>query len=123
MAGEASGATSQEARADVLRDRAHRGLRLGRVPVARGVAGRLDRIDPRLVLFESWGGRYSDSPRAISEELHRTGSALEQVWVVHAPAEAPPWATPVVPETRAHLRSLGRARYLVANNTRPAYQR
>ncbi len=75
-----------------------------------------------VVLFESWQGtQYSDSPRAISEELHRRGAPLRHVWVVGDPADAPPWAEPVGPGSSRYLAAMGRARFVVTNNTLPGY--
>ncbi|MDX6583366.1 MAG: CDP-glycerol glycerophosphotransferase [Solirubrobacterales bacterium] len=77
-----------------------------------------------MVLFESWHGAYNDSPRAISEELHRRGADFEHVWAV-APGtpDVPDWATSVEPQSRAYLEALGRAGHVVTNNTMPGYFR
>jgi len=78
-----------------------------------------------VVLFDSWRGQFSDNPRAISEEIHRRGMDLRQVWVLNdlAAANAPDWVERVAPGSRAHLAMLGRARYLVANTTVPGFHR
>jgi CDP-glycerol glycerophosphotransferase len=98
---------------------------LARVPVLRQLPSRLRRVDPACILFESWHGRYSDSPRAISEELHRRGAGFEHVWAIADPdTEAVPcWATVVRPDSREYLSVLGRASYVVSNNTMPGYFR
>jgi CDP-glycerol glycerophosphotransferase len=100
-------------------------MRLARVPLLRQLPSRLRRVDRACILFESWHGRYSDSPRAISEELHRRGAAFEHVWAIADPDTdvAPSWATVVRPDSLEYLAVLGRASYVVSNNTMPGYFR
>ena len=99
-------------------------MKPGRVPALRRAISARQRVDPRVILFESWHGAYNDSPRAISEALHRRGADFEHVWLV-APGtpEVPEWATTVTPDSRAYLEALGRAGYVVANNTMRGYFR
>ncbi len=99
-------------------------MRAGRVPLLRRGIAAARRVDPRVILFESWHGAYNDSPRAISEALHRQGADFEHVWAV-APGtpDLPESATVVEPDSRAYLEALGRARYVVTNNTMPGYFR
>ncbi len=72
---------------------------------------------PRIV-FASWSSRYSDSPRAIAEELERRGVAFEQHWLID-PAVAGPVpgnldvVEPEGPETEALLES---ADFVVSND-------
>lgn len=40
-------------------------------------------------MFESWRGRYADSPRAISERLRERYPSLEQYWVADGTTELP----------------------------------
>jgi len=96
----------------------------GRLPVLRRALSAARRVDPRLILFESWHGAYSDNPRALSEELHRRGAGFEHVWAV-APGtpDVPEWATAVEPESRRYLEYLGRAAHVITNNTMPGYFR
>ena len=70
------------------------------------------------VLFTSWHGRYySDSPRAISEELWRRRAPLEHVWVVgEQTGPVPEWVTTVPRGSAAHRAALESARYIVAND-------
>ena len=71
-----------------------------------------------MILFESWYGAYNDSPRAISESLHRRGADFEHVWAVAPDTPGvPDWATTVEPDSRAYLEALGRAGHVVTNNT------
>ena len=96
---------------------------ISRVPGLRRLPQAVGPIREGTVLFDSWRGQFSDSPRAISEELHRRGAELEHVWVLD-PAltgEVPPWVVPVAPGSTSHLSMLGRARYLVANHTVPGF--
>jgi CDP-glycerol glycerophosphotransferase len=86
------------------------------------VPARLSRIEPDLVLFESWHGSYSDNPRGISEELLHRSSPLRQAWVLRErPVGLPESVAVVAPGTRRYLEYLGRARYLVSNNSMPGY--
>jgi CDP-glycerol glycerophosphotransferase len=97
-------------------------MRPGRLPVLRRAVSAARRVDPRVILFESWHGACNDSPLAISEELDRRGADFEHVWAVKAGTpNVPAWATAVEPESRGYLEALGRARYVVANNTMPGY--
>jgi CDP-glycerol glycerophosphotransferase len=98
-------------------------LPLERLPLVGWLQRPLVRVDPRLVLFESWHGQYSDSPRAIAEELHRRRLPFEQVWALEDPAAAPEWASTVEPDSPAYVRALRRAGFVVVNNTLPRYFR
>jgi CDP-glycerol glycerophosphotransferase len=99
-------------------------VRLGRVPALRRIPGALERGAEDVVLYESWHGRYSDNPRAIFEELLRTGAPLRHVWALEPDAgEVAGDATVVRPDSAAYLRWLARARYVVTNNTLPGYAR
>jgi CDP-glycerol glycerophosphotransferase len=96
----------------------------GRLPGLRRIPPRLRRVEPDVVLFDAWRGKYADSPRAISEELIRRGSRLRQVWVVDGEDPLVPHGVEVVqPSSWAHLAALGRARYVVANSGMPIYWR
>jgi CDP-glycerol glycerophosphotransferase len=79
------------------------------------------------VLFDSWGGTYCDSPRAISEELRRRDPELRQVWLLReangASAEVPPGVVPAAPGSWLHLHSLKHCSHIVANSTLPRYFR
>jgi CDP-glycerol glycerophosphotransferase len=96
---------------------------LSRLPGVRRLPQVLGPVLDDVVLFDSWRGQFSDNPRAISEEIHRRGADLRQVWVLGdaAAAYAPDWVERVAPGSRAHLTMLGRARYLVANTTVPGF--
>ena len=98
---------------------------ISRVPGLRQVPQALGRVLDDTVLFDSWRGEFSDSPRAISEELHRRGTDLRQVWVLDPKraGDVPTWIEPVTPGSTSHLSMLGRARYLVANRTAPGFHR
>jgi CDP-glycerol glycerophosphotransferase len=75
------------------------------------------------VLFISYGGRqYSDSPRAIHEELVRRGSPLEQLWVVRDGACRVPESGVAVREgSREYHEALARSRYVVSNDHFPSW--
>ena len=94
-----------------------------RVPGVRRLAQTARRVDPDLVVFESWTGRHADSPRAISDELRRRDAPLRQVWVRSPDSPDVEGAETVRPGTSAYLQALGRARYVVTNNSMPGYFR
>jgi CDP-glycerol glycerophosphotransferase len=73
------------------------------------------------VVYSSFHGRqYSDSPRAIHEELVRRGAPLEHLWVVRdSECEAPGDATVLREGSREYLEALATARYLVYNDHFP----
>jgi CDP-glycerol glycerophosphotransferase len=76
-----------------------------------------------LALFESFRGRqYSDSPRAISEELARRRPGMEQVWVTRDGQFQPPEGVRLVLYgSREHFKALARARFLVGNDPMPEW--
>ena len=75
------------------------------------------------VVYSSFRGRqYSDSPRAIHEELVRRGAPLEHFWVVRDGACAVPDTATVLREnSREHHEALARARYVVDNDHFPEF--
>ena len=75
------------------------------------------------VVFTSFRGRqYSDSPRAIHEELAARGGALEHFWVVRDQAcRVPATANAVRDGSREHYELMARARYVVANDHFPEW--
>jgi CDP-glycerol glycerophosphotransferase len=93
---------------------------VARLPGLRRSIQRRSRRQPDVAFFESWGGRYADSPRAISEELQRRGAPIERVWVL-SEGEAPDGATAVRPGSAPYLRAMGRASYVISNNSMPGY--
>jgi CDP-glycerol glycerophosphotransferase len=76
---------------------------------------------PPVVVYDSWRGRYADSPRAIHQELVRRDAALRHVWVLSPDQPVPADAEVVRPHSPAHLRALAQARYVVANDLLPLY--
>jgi CDP-glycerol glycerophosphotransferase len=85
------------------------------------VARRMPLVDT--VLFEAWKGRqYSDNPRAVFEELRRRGDRRRLVWAVeHHGVEVPDDVERVLVGSRAYYRTLGRARWLVSNDSMPRH--
>ena len=74
------------------------------------------------VVYASFGGRqYSDSPRAIHEELVRRGAPLEHLWVVRDGAlRGPASGAGVLREgSREYYEALARARYVVDQRPLP----
>ncbi|MBW8484626.1 bifunctional glycosyltransferase/CDP-glycerol:glycerophosphate glycerophosphotransferase [Actinomadura parmotrematis] len=76
-----------------------------------------------LAVFESFRGRqYSDSPRAIYEEMVRRRPDLEYVWItLDGRYQAPEGARTVLQGSRAHFEALAQARYLVGNDPMPEW--
>ena len=85
------------------------------------VARRLPLTDT--VFFEAWKGRqYSDNPRAIHEELVRRGDPRRMVWAVEDNGvETPEGVETVLTGSRAYYRALGRARWVVSNDSMPKH--
>ncbi|MFF9760965.1 MULTISPECIES: bifunctional glycosyltransferase/CDP-glycerol:glycerophosphate glycerophosphotransferase [Streptomyces] len=73
------------------------------------------------VLFDAFKGtQYSDSPRALHEELVRRRVDLEHLWVVRDDqVQVPPTATPVRMWSPQWYEALATSRYVVANNHLP----
>jgi CDP-glycerol glycerophosphotransferase len=76
-----------------------------------------------VILYESFQGRsYSDSPRAIHEELIRRGAPFEHRWVVRDGAFRVPESAVAIRElSKDHYESLARARYVVTNDFWPKW--
>ena len=77
------------------------------------------------VVYTSFRGRqYSDSPRAIHEELVRREAPLEHVWIVKdAAAVVPPTATVVRDGSREAMQAWATSRYAVVNDHFPDWFR
>jgi CDP-glycerol glycerophosphotransferase len=75
------------------------------------------------VLYSCFGGReYSDSPRAIYEELVRRDAPFEHLWIVRDAAfTVPDTAVPIRHGSREYYEALARARYVVANDHLPRW--
>ena len=75
------------------------------------------------VVFSSFRGRqYSDSPRAIHEELVRRGADVEHLWVVRdGGCSVPDTATVLRQDGREHYEAMARARYIVTNDHFPQW--
>ncbi len=73
------------------------------------------------ILFDAFKGtQYSDSPRALHEELVRRGVDLEHLWVVRDDqVDVPETATPVRMWSPQWYDALARSGYVVANNHLP----
>lgn len=83
------------------------------------------RAEPLLdaVVYSSFGGReYSDSPRAIHEELVRREAPFEHLWVVRDAAFRPPETARALRQgSREYYEALARARYVVVNDHWPRW--
>ncbi|MFF1558642.1 CDP-glycerol glycerophosphotransferase family protein [Streptomyces sp. NPDC058279] len=73
------------------------------------------------VLFDAFKGtQYSDSPRALHEELVRRGTPLDHLWVVKDDqVDVPPTARAVRMWSQEWYEALARSKYVVANNHLP----
>ncbi|NGO77346.1 glycosyltransferase [Streptomyces sp. YC504] len=73
------------------------------------------------VLYAGFGGRqYSDSPRAVHQELRRRGSELEHLWVVRdQQVELPSGTRAVALWSAEWYEALARSRYIVTNSQLP----
>ncbi|MFG2023083.1 CDP-glycerol glycerophosphotransferase family protein [Streptomyces sp. NPDC048825] len=78
-------------------------------------------VKKRLVVFESHLGRqYSDSPRAIYEEMRRQGLEFEAVWsYTGSPVGFPSDATLVRRWSLPYLQALARAEFWIDNQSYP----
>jgi CDP-glycerol glycerophosphotransferase len=76
-----------------------------------------------VVLYDSFGGRgYSDSPRAVHEELVRRGAPFRHMWVVRDEAfDVPATAQPLREHSRDYYEAYARSRYIVANDHWPRW--
>jgi CDP-glycerol glycerophosphotransferase len=81
------------------------------------VARRQEPLQEAVVYTSFHGRQYSDSPRAIHEELVRRNAPLEHLWVVaDGQCEVPESATVVRADSREHHEALAGARYVVTND-------
>ncbi|MFI7355541.1 CDP-glycerol glycerophosphotransferase family protein [Streptomyces avidinii] len=73
------------------------------------------------VLFDAFKGtQYSDSPRALHEEMVRRGLDVEHLWVVRDDqVQVPPTARPVRMWSPDWYEAMARSKYVVANNHLP----
>ncbi len=70
----------------------------------------------RHALFEAWRGRYSDSPRVVSETLGAAAPDIERRWVASDPSTFPSDVT-CIPRHRArHFLNLATCDFLVTND-------
>jgi CDP-glycerol glycerophosphotransferase len=95
-----------------------------RYPGVRRLPGRLRRPQDDVVFFDSWGGKFSDSPRVISERLHEREPRYRHIWVADEATERttlPGWATPVRRGSRGYMWGLNAARHIVVNTHLPSY--
>jgi CDP-glycerol glycerophosphotransferase len=70
------------------------------------------------VFYNSFNGQFSDSPRAIYEELLRRGREMQHAWIADS-GTFPSDVTTVAPYSVGYLREVARAGYVVANQQLP----
>lgn len=70
----------------------------------------------RTVMFESWRGLYSDSPRVLSERLAVADASLRRLWVTSGENEFPEDVTTVQRHGPGYFRALLSTDVLVAND-------
>jgi CDP-glycerol glycerophosphotransferase len=68
------------------------------------------------VMFESWRGLYSDSPRVVSERLREADTSLRRLWVTSGENQFPADVSTVQRHSPAYFRALLTADVLVAND-------
>ena len=96
-----------------------RRLREDRYPLFRGESLR------EAVFFDSYTGKqFSDSPKAIYEELVRQGADLRYLWNVRdGQVEVPDGVTPIRLHGKDYYEAMARSRYIVTNAHLPAWFR
>ena len=80
---------------------------------------RVQRPDDRRVIFNSFDGHFSDSPRAIYEHLGEGADGRRHTWVAGATARFPSGVREVELYGTPFLRELGRSGYVVSNVPMP----
>jgi CDP-glycerol glycerophosphotransferase len=86
------------------------------------VASREQPLRDTVVYTSFDGAQYSDSPRAIHEELVRREAPFEHLWVVRdGQSEVPDSARSVREGSRAYYEALGSARFVVTNDLFPTW--
>ncbi|MCA0252729.1 MAG: CDP-glycerol glycerophosphotransferase family protein [Actinobacteria bacterium] len=68
------------------------------------------------VMFESWRGRYSDSPRAVAEYLRAARPETTQYWVVDSGDSFPDWAQLVPRHRPDYFRRLITSDFVISND-------
>jgi CDP-glycerol glycerophosphotransferase len=96
---------------------AQRGLRTSFYPARRASELR------DVILYDCFGGReYSDSPRAIHEELVRREAPYRHLWVVrNGPPEVPNTVDTVKELSREYYEAFATARFFVGNDHWPSW--
>ena len=79
-------------------------------PSSAGASGQAGKA-----VFASFEKSYSDSPRAIAEELARRGAPIRRQWLLPEGAPAPDGTERIVPGTEEARRALSEADYIVSN--------
>lgn len=68
------------------------------------------------VVFESWRGRYADSPRAVSEYLQKTRPEMKLYWVAHEWTELPDGVSRLRRHSPEYFARLFSCDYLITND-------
>jgi len=91
--------------------------RIGRALGARTLQ-RMGSPSPGRVFYNSFNGHFSDSPRAIYEEVIRRGDGLQHTWIASG-GPFPRTVATVAPYSLGYLRAAARAGYIVSNRQLP----
>jgi CDP-glycerol glycerophosphotransferase len=91
--------------------------RVGRAIGARTLQ-RAGRPSPQRIFYNSFHGQFSDSPRAIYEELLQRDPPRTHTWIADGPS-FPANVRTVAPYSLGYLREAGRAGYVVSNRQMP----
>jgi CDP-glycerol glycerophosphotransferase len=93
-----------------------------RLRTAAYAARRAEPLREAVVYTSFLGRQYSDSPRAIHEELVRRGAPLDHLWVVRdGGCVVPDTATVLREGSREHHEALATSRYVVTNDHFPEW--
>ncbi|HET6551199.1 MAG TPA: CDP-glycerol glycerophosphotransferase family protein [Solirubrobacter sp.] len=85
-------------------------------------AGRSEPLRDAVVYSSFFGRQYSDSPRAIHEELVRRDAPLEHLWVVRdGSCRVPPTASVLRHGSREYYEAFARSRFVVYNDVFPSW--
>lgn len=68
------------------------------------------------VMFESWRGRYADSPQALSQQLKILHPNLKQLWTVVEGTVLPDYCVPLPRHSPSYFRHLLTSDYLITND-------
>lgn len=69
------------------------------------------------IYFDSFGGQYSDSPKAISEEIHKLKPNIELIWVTNGANKFPNYIKLVKKGSIASIKAMAQSKIWVTHGT------